>query len=119
MKMNNLCALRDINRVVKAYEQQFFETFGISLNEGMVICCINQSEVNSSDIASAIDLTMSNCSKIIKSIENKGLITRAMGIADKRHMFFKLTDQGKSLLADIHLKSQPITDSLSVIFENH
>jgi DNA-binding MarR family transcriptional regulator len=114
--MNNLCALRDINRVVKAYEQQFFDTFGISLNEGMVICCIDQSEVNSSDIASAIDLTMSNCSKIIKSVENKGLITRAMGVEDKRHMFFKLTEKGNSLLQNIHQNSQSITDSLNEVF---
>ena len=113
--MNNLCTIRDVNRAVRAYEQKFFDTFGISLNEGMIICFINQNEVNSSDIASAIDLTMSNCSKIIKSVENKGLITRAMGIKDKRHMFFQLTNQGKMLLKEIHAKSEPITDSIHAI----
>jgi DNA-binding MarR family transcriptional regulator len=114
--MDNLCALRDINRVVKAYELQFFETFGITLNEGMVVCCISQKEVNSSDIAEAIDLTMSNCSKILKSVEQKGLVIRAMGVEDKRHMFFRLTDEGHKLLKEIHENGFSIKESIEQIF---
>lgn len=39
-----------------------------------------------------------NASKIIRSVEEKKLITRLVGKADKRQMHFALTPEGRTVL---------------------
>lgn len=100
--MEKLCKIRDIYRAIMHYEADFQKHHGICLNEGMLLCSLwNKEQLSSGEIASLLGLTASNTSKVIRSTENKELISRTLGIHDKRQMYFVLTDKGKELITRI------------------
>ena len=81
--METLCRIRDIYRAISEFEVQFMQEFDLSLNEGMLLCTLlNTPKLTSSEIAEALGLSASNASKIIRSVEEKKLITRLVGKAD-------------------------------------
>lgn len=100
--METLCRIRDIYRAISEFEVQFMQEFDLSLNEGMLLCTLlNTPKLTSSEIAEALGLSASNASKIIRSVEEKKLITRLVGKADKRQMHFALTPEGKNRITVI------------------
>lgn len=114
--MEKLCKIRDIQRGIIAFEQQFVERYGICLNEGMVLCSIHKSSLGrltSGEIGALLGLTPSNTSKVISSTEKKGLIKRMLGEEDKRQMYFSLTTKGEKLLSSINCDELKIPDVIS------
>ncbi len=104
--MKTLHKIRDIYRSIADYEQRFEKTYNLCLNEGMLLCSLFDSKpLSSGEVAELLQLTASNTSKIIKSIENKGLIKRMLGNKDKRQMYFSLTAKGKEQLQAIDCSS--------------
>lgn len=100
--METLCKIRDIYRSIAEFEVQFTQVYDLSLNEGMLLCTLlNRPKLTSSEIAEALGLSASNTSKVIRSVEDKKLITRLIGKEDKRQMHFTLTSEGKSKITDI------------------
>lgn len=100
--MDTLCKIRDIYRAIAEFEVQFMQLYDLSLNEGMLLCTLlNRPKLTSSEIAEALGLSASNTSKVIRSVEDKNLITRLIGKEDKRQMHFALTMEGKSRITDI------------------
>ena len=100
--METLCRIRDIYRAISEFEVQFMQEFDLSLNEGLLLCTLlNTPKLTSSEIAEALGLSASNASKIIRSVEEKKLITRLVGKADKRQMHFALTPEGKNRITVI------------------
>ena len=90
--MDRLCKIRDIQRAVNQFEQGFEKTYGICLNEGMALCSLLKAgSLSSGEIGELLGLTSSNNSKVIGSIEKKGLVERVIGTKDKRQMYFSLT----------------------------
>ncbi len=99
---NTLCKIRDIYRAIAEFENRFIKMYDLSLNEGMLLCTLLDSgQLTSSEIAEALGLSASNASKVIRSVEDKGLITRLIGKKDKRQMNFMLTPEGKKLITQI------------------
>lgn len=101
MNNNPLCRIREIQKALETYELRFAEQTGLTLKEGMLMCCLTDNECNASELAEKIDLTSSNCSKVISSVEKKGLVRRQFGETDKRHMVFTLTEVGFSKIDSI------------------
>ena len=100
--MDKLCKIRDIQRAVNQFEQSFDKEYGISLNEGMALCSLlKQGCLSSGEIGELLGLTSSNNSKIMRSVESKGLVERVMGTKDRRQMYFSLTPEGKELISAI------------------
>lgn len=113
---NQLCKIRDMYRVIQLFEQDFEREYGMSLNEGMLLCILSKTEEASSGyLANELGLTCSNTSKVIKSVEKKGLIRRALGEKDKRQMYFTLSAQGKELLDQVKCSDLKIPDAFSCI----
>ncbi len=99
---NTLCKIRDMYRAIAEFESQFAKTYNLSLNEGMLLCTLLDSrQLTSSEIAEALGLSASNASKVIRSVEEKDLITRLIGKEDKRQMNFVLTPAGRELIMRI------------------
>ena len=97
-----ILSIRDIYRAIAEFEVKFMQEFDLSLNEGMLLCTLlNTPKLTSSEIAEALGLSASNASKIIRSVEEKKLITRLVGKADKRQMHFALTPEGKNRITVI------------------
>ena len=112
--METLCKIRDIYRLIYDFEHNFEKHFGLSLNEGMLLCGLIDSEkLSSGEIASALGLTCSNTSKVIKSVEKKSLIERVIGAEDKRQMYFSLTVKGRETIHNIKSSDIEIPEALT------
>ena len=112
--MEKLCKIRDLQRAVAQFEMHFEKLYGIGLNEGMLLCSLSESErLSSGEIGELLGLTPSNTSKVIKSVENKGLVERVMGMEDKRQMYFSLSRDGKVLLKKIKCGEIELPDLLN------
>ena len=99
--MDTLCLIRDIYRSIGDFEANFQQTHDLCLNEGMLLCTLQKGKLSSGEIAAALGLTHSNASKVIKSVEAKGLVDRVLGDKDKRQMSFSLSEEGKKRLSSI------------------
>ncbi|MFA5713021.1 MAG: winged helix DNA-binding protein [Bacteroidales bacterium] len=96
-----ICLLRDICNSIGRFETLFLNEHSITLNEGMVLCSLKEGSRSSGEIAKEINLACSNTSKLIRTIEEKGLIERGVGVEDRRQMYFSLSESGKSKLKEI------------------
>lgn len=115
-----LCKIRDIYRAIAEYEISFEKKFGLGLNDGMVLCSLSKTDqLSSGEIAGLLGLTTSNTSKIICSVEEKGLIQRTTGSKDKRQMYFSLTPKGEKLLKSIKSNPPVMPELLQGILESH
>lgn len=115
MQVKTLCQIRDIYRSIAEFEIGFQRRYDICLNEGMLLCSLSSKKYSSSELATALGLTNSNASKVIKSVENKGLVERIMGESDKRQMYFVLTLKGQEKLKTIkcgNLQVPPVLESI-------
>lgn len=116
MKIDNaLCSLRDIYRAIRDFELEFSQEHDLCLNEGMLLCTLCSEMYSSSEIATNLGLTNSNASKVIRSVEEKGLIERRLGKEDKRQMYFVLSPEGKKKLKEIKEADSEIREVLMQI----
>lgn len=112
-EISTLCRIRDIQRSIITFETFFSKEYGISLNEGMLLCSLlKMNSLSSGELSQLLGLTLSNTSKVILAAENKGLIHRILGTSDKRQMYFSLTQKGKDLIANIQCQKIDIPDVL-------
>lgn len=117
--MENLCRIRNIQRAVLGFELQLEKRYGICLNEGMALCSLHKAgSLSSGEIGELLGLTSSNASKVIRSIENKGLIERILGMKDKRQMYFSLTSQGKELILSVRCEEIEFSPLLSKLLKS-
>ena len=85
---NTLCKIRDLYRAIAEFESSFSKTYGISLNEGMLLCTLlDKGRMTSSELADALGLSHSK--------------TRQVGQKDKRQMNFIPTAAGRELITRI------------------
>lgn len=100
--MDKLCKIRDLQRCIMQFENEFSKIFGIGLNEGMALCSLkNAKQLTSGELSELMGLTPSNTSKVLRSVEDKGLVIRLLGKEDKRQMYFSLSPAGKKLIEHI------------------
>lgn len=117
--MEILCRIRDIYRSIAIYELHFESVHNMSLNEGMLLCSLcKEQKLSSGQIAKILNLSNSNTSKVIRSVENKKLVKRILGNTDKRQMYFSLTQLGKEKLEAIQCEKIDIPDLLQSVLEN-
>ena len=86
--------MRDLMKALTDLENQLIATYGITLNEAMVLCSVGNDTVSAGDIITCTGMTPSHASKTIRSVEDKGLLSRKLGKQDKRQMYFVLTRKG-------------------------
>lgn len=119
VQVKTLCQIRDIYRAIAEFETDFQKKFNLCLNEGMLLCSLNNNDYSSSELARTLGLSNSNTSKVIKQVESKGLVRRIIGKDDKRQMYFTLTSAGKEQLASIKCENFKLPELLeSVIAQN-
>ena len=101
VQVATICKIRDLYRSIAEFEASFQDQYDLCLNEGVLLCTLGDQKYSSSEIAESLGLTNSNTSKVIKSVENKGLVKRNIGKEDKRQMYFALTKSGQQLLSKL------------------
>lgn len=112
--MNTICKMRDIYKALSVFETAFEEMYAISLNEAMVLCALREAgkEITSTAISERTEMAPSHTSKVIRAVEDKGLIRRALGEVDKRQMYLNLTEAGKKRLDELDLDKVEVPEIL-------
>ncbi len=108
--------MRDLVRALSGLESQLEETYGVTLNEAMVLCSVGEDTVSAGNIISCTGMTASHASKTIRSAEDKGLLSRKLGEHDKRQMYFVLTRKGKNRLQHIKEQGIDVPEWLAALF---
>lgn len=106
--------MREIFKALASFEDTFEKRYNLSLKEAMILCALEEApkEMTSTAIAERTELAPSHASKVIRSVEIKGLIQRNMGKADKRLMYFSLTPTGWTRLHAINLDKIEVPELL-------
>ncbi len=100
--MESLCKIRDLYRAIYDFENYFEKKYNLSLNEGMLLCCLKDSDrITSGEIASSLNLSGPNTSKLIKLIESKGLMSRYIDENDRRLTLLQITPKGVEKIKSI------------------
>ncbi len=111
--MDKLCRIRDLQRAVNQFETAFEKRYGICLNEGMVLCSLaNAERICPGRLGELLGLTPSNTSKVLRSVESKGLVLRELCCKDRRQMYYSLTPKGRELLASVDCHEVEIPEIL-------
>ena len=115
--MEKLCRIRELQRAVNRFEAALERSYGICLNEGMALCSLSKAgRLSCGELGEMLGLTPSNTSKVLRSVEGKGLIRRALGEVDKRQMYFSLTEKGRVLLGSINCEEIETPELLKTLF---
>ncbi len=115
--MECICVIKDIYKAINSFEENFQKEFNLCINEALVLCSLRNKVLSSSEIAEQAGLKFSHASKIIKSIEEKGLLMRNIGHSDKRYMNFELSSNGKKIIEKIENNPLDIPELLQPIFK--
>lgn len=118
LQVMGLCKIRDLYRSIYEFEIIFQKTHNLGLNEGMLLCSLDENKYSSNELANILGLSNSNTSKVIKSIEKKGFIERIIGEEDKRQMYFVLTREGMKKLKTIKCSELLIPDNLKSVIQD-
>lgn len=109
--MEPICKLKDVYKALYNFEKSFAEKHGITINEGMLLCCLKSGDSKSAnELCDFVGLSNSRVSRIITTVETKEYISREMGTTDKRQMIFKLTDKGIEKTKEMQAKGIDFTE---------
>lgn len=115
-KIESVCVMRDLVKAVGELQDGMQRRFGVSLNEAMALCCIGWGVATAGEIARNTGLAAPGASKVIRSVEEKGLVGRRCGCDDRRRMEFTLSDKGKRLLSRLKREELPLPEFLRPLF---
>lgn len=119
MNNNCICKIRKIYRCISEFELQLQKAFGLNFNEAMLLCVLSEKEkMLSGEIADELQLSRSNASKVIASLEKEAYIRRNVCPHDSRCMSFHLTKKGRELIDRIHCSQFSLSEELRQIAES-
>ncbi len=92
--------LQQLQRAIAQLDGEFAARFGLNLNEAVALChLLDCGEKTSGEVAASLSLSNPSASKVLASVEKKGLVTRKLGATDHRQWIFELTPQGQETMA--------------------
>ncbi|WP_304225610.1 MarR family winged helix-turn-helix transcriptional regulator [Gracilinema caldarium] len=87
----------------------------MSLTEAMVLCAIDGGCRYAHDLADDVGLSPSRLSRIIASLERKGLLEREQNRADRRHWQNQPTAKGREIVLQMKTEGIDIPPALESI----
>ena len=113
--MKTICAMRDVFKAMGNFETAFEKMYQITLNEAMILCALKEAsdKVTATNLSKQTELSPSHTSKMLRILEEKGLIVRSLGSEDRRQMYFQL---GKQRVTELELDKVEIPDLLKPLF---
>lgn len=111
--------MRDIFRAMDNFETEFEKVYRISLNEAMVLCTLKESpeRMTATNLSKRTNLSPSHTSKMLRILEEKGLIIRTLGNEDRRQMYFHLSSAGKQRVEELEVDKVEIPELLEPLFK--
>ncbi len=92
--MECLNKIKEVFRKVSEFEQALNRDYGVTLNEAMVICSLVDGLKSAGEISACTEISKTRTSRVLLSLEKKGIVIRSFCDDDKRKMMFMLTDKG-------------------------
>lgn len=109
--------MRELFTALSDLESRLMDTYGVSLNEAMVLCSIGNERVSAGVVIERTGLSASHASKVLGAAEKKGFLTRVLGEQDKRQMYFTLTEEAENVLTRIKDHGVEVPDVLLPLFK--
>ena len=118
--MKTICAIRDVFRAMTNFEASFEQVYQITLNEAMILCALKCSSerMTATNLSKQTDLSPSHTSKMLRILEEKGLIVRTLGSEDRRQMYFTLSAAGREWVCDMEIQKVEIPELLKPLFKD-
>ncbi|MBN1462233.1 MAG: MarR family transcriptional regulator [Paludibacteraceae bacterium] len=112
--MIRFCDLIEEYRAINEFEQKLHSTSNLCVNEAILLCLLHKgNSLSASEIASQLFLPAPHVSKLIKSLEKKGYISRKIDKIDKRKMIFSLNNIGVEKIQQISAYGVELASLLS------
>lgn len=92
--MESICRLKEVYRALYEFEAKFLTTYGITINEGIILCLLSSGARNAGEICEECSLSTSRLSKVLAMLESKGFVCRSIGVGDRRKVAVSLTEDG-------------------------
>ena len=110
--------MRDVFRALTDFESSFEKIYRLSLNEAIILCTLKCSaeKITATDLSKQTDLSPSHTSKMLRILEEKGLIIRSLGSKDRRQMYFQLSPVGRQRVDTLELDKVEIPELLKPLF---
>lgn len=115
--MNSICKLKDIYKALHEFEASFLRQYGITVNEGIIICMLGNGPLKVGDICADCSLSTSRLSKVLGSLEQKGYVQRSIDASDRRVVMVELTPVGTDKRSTMSEEQICIPDALSKLLE--
>ncbi|MBN1834824.1 MAG: MarR family transcriptional regulator [Spirochaetales bacterium] len=94
----DLCSIKDTVRAIHELERQLKRNHGLTLNEGLCLCCVSNLSHSPGECARQMGVSASRISRILNSLEKKGLLERRSLPGDHRSTSLVVTDKGRTRL---------------------
>ena len=89
--------MREVFRAMSSFETAFEKVYRITLNEAMILCILKDAteRMTATNLSKSTDLSPSHTSKMLRILEEKGLIERRILNGNRRSFHIFLTAVGK------------------------
>ena len=101
MELENLCHVKDVMATVVQLEATLRRETGLNLNQAFALCCLAKGPLSAGALADELRIHGASLSRILKTLEGQGLITRDPHDHDNRQRILALTDQGALVAATL------------------
>jgi DNA-binding MarR family transcriptional regulator len=96
--MIDLCAIRELQNSLRAFEKHLKEETGLSFNDALLLCAVNKGIVEPGLLARELKLSPSRLTRILDNLVNRDLTRRELSLLDRRSMLVTLTQKGKQMV---------------------
>ncbi len=110
--MYDLCDLRRLILDLRRFEETLKEQTNLSLNEALCLCQTGGGNLDPSSLANELEVSPSRLSRILDSLETKGLLTRSIANTDRRTIQIDLTTTGQQMVETLHCTNISIPNHL-------
>ena len=108
--------MREVFRAMSSFETAFEKVYRITLNEAMILCILKDAteRMTATNLSKSTDLSPSHTSKMLRILEEKGLI---VGNEDRRQMYFHLSSTGKQRVSELEVDKVEMPELLKPLFK--
>ncbi len=96
--MESLCTIKKVLSAIYDLEGTLKRQFHLTLNETLCMCSLENGEQSPGNLAEDLGVSLSRMSRVLSSLERKGMVQRSISEVDKRKMLFTLTPEGEARL---------------------
>lgn len=109
---NRLCSMKSTLRAISRLEESIRESYEITLTEALCLCSAISGCSYGSDLAEEVGLSPSRLSRVLSSLEKKGLVFRSRDERDHRKYEVLPTEEGRGLLTRMNQEGIDIPQGL-------